>query len=525
MNALRTLLTIFDVDTGQASTKLDALDKQVIGVKSTLAQVGKSLLGAFSLHLIKDFVEQQIELGSKLNDTAEKLGVGTDELQKFQFAAGLSGVEADSAAQALGFLNKNVGEALDGNKELAQTFQKLGVSLKDNQGVRELGDLLPEIADGFEKMESGPERTATAMKLFGRAGAQLIPLLKDGSGGLAEMYKRFDDLGLLIDEDFIKKADKAGDEIDVLKTAFRTLKTRIAIEVLPGITDLAIKFQNWTAWTIKLTKETNIVKEAWLIAGAVGSVAAIKTFAGWAKVFGLFNGKKGILENALGLGKFGLIIAAVAALVLAFEDLYTWVNGGQSVIGEFITETFGIEYATKLADQLRGAFESIEGAVGSVKEPLGEVFKLLVDISLQALPVVLGLFVDIVKFIAASIEETSAFVNAIGKLAKLDFKGAGKEIQKGDQKVFGEGGIYGDGFQSATLAAFQTQNSGPVRQPTDFQRGEQTIDLDQKIEININGAQDPNATGKAVASNLRGTTANGLQAAAAAGFRGAGDDE
>jgi hypothetical protein len=234
MSALRVLAAMFDIDTATATTKLKQLDTGLTTAKGSLTTLAAGVVGAFSLHAFKDFIEDQIELGSKINDTAEKLGVGTDELQKFQYAAGLSGVSAEGAGKALQLLNKNMGEAIGGNKEAVETFAKLKIELKDGQGnVRELGDTLPELADAFSEMGSDQERTAAAMKIFGRSGAELLPLLKKGGEELANLNREFEELGGGMQDDFIKLADEAGDEMDRLKFAMTGLKSRIAVADAP----------------------------------------------------------------------------------------------------------------------------------------------------------------------------------------------------------------------------------------------------------------------------------------------------
>lgn len=524
MNALRALLTVFSVDTGQAETKLKQLDGTIDNVKGALKTVAGSLLGAFSIGTVKHFIDEQIDLGSKINDTAEKLGVGTEELQKFQFAAGLAGVESEQAAQALGFLNKNIGEAIDGGKEQAKTFAELGIALKDGHGqVRELGDVIPELATAFEKMDSAQERTTTAMKLFGKSGAALIPLLKEGSGGLAELYQQFDQLGLVIDEDFIKKADEAGDQIDILKSAFRALKTRIAVEVLPGIIELAKKFQGWVGWTIKLTKETNIVKYAWVALGAAASVAAGKAVVGWAKFFGIFNGKQSLIKNVFSLGTFGLVVAAVLLLALIFEDLWIGIKGGQSVIREWLNETLGIEDTNEFFQQLSDTIDTISQTFKEMGPDLKDIAKTLLEVARDAGPLIAKAFIVVVKVIASALTLLTGFAGALEKLVKGDFSGAGKAIDKAGDRVFEKNGIWArEIWGNEALVPNPTPT---IRQPTSMQRGDANVDLTQDVNITISGAQNPDATGRGVASALRGAQTDGLRAAAAAAFRGAGDDE
>lgn len=524
MSALRLLTAMFDVDTSGAETNLKRLDAGITNAKATLGTIASSVVGAFSVAAIKHFVDEQIELGSKLNDTAEKLGVGTEELQKFQFAAGLSGVEAEGAAQALGFLNKNIGEAIDGGKEQAEVFRKLGVTLKDAQGVRELGDLLPEIADAFEKMASPQERTATAMKIFGKSGAALIPLLKDGGKNLSQLSAEFERLGGGLDDDFIKKADEAGDEIDKLKFAVTGLKSRIAIAVLPTVTEFAKKFQNVIVFARQLTKDTHIVKEGLAALGIVGAAAGIKVAAGWAQFFGLVPKGGSIWKTLLNMGELALIVAGVVLLALAFEDFFTFLRGGQSIIGDVITQFLGFETAKSLISELTGVWKFLSGLfaadIASVK-PLIDLFK---DLGAQVLPYVVAKFVDIVRVIGGAVAILGAFIKGIAQLSMLDFEGVKKTISAtGD--LFKKGGILGssavmDVSQHAAAVAGATVDT-PARLHGSARFGD--VNQQNDIRVTVQGGATNAETGRSVANGVRdGLSQAALQQAAAA-VPGGGD--
>ena len=520
---LRELLAAFGVNTGQAKVALKELDKSIGVTKGALSTLAKTALGAFSTHALKDFLGEQIELGSKLNDTSEKLGLSTDELQKFQFAAGQMGVDADQAAQSLGFLNKNIGEAIAGQKEAVQSFASLGVEIKDGAGnVRELGDIIPDVADAFQKMGSDQERAATAMKLFGRSGQALIPLLKLGSEELREMNKQFDDLGLGIGEDFIKAADEAGDKLDILKLGFRALKTRIALEVLPGITELAKKFSGWVGWAIRASKETNIVKYAWIAMGIAGVVALGKIGASWAKTLGLMKGNAGILRTVFSLGELGLIVAAVALLALAFEDIFTMVEGGESVIGEFLTETLGVQYTTELVNTLRKSFDDLKPVMADLKP-------LIKDIGVaagEALPYAIALVVDLTKFVIALGVSLKGIVevlaNVASGIATGDWKPLKRDADKTADRLFGDSGLLS---KSTTydLATKASVPAGSVRQPESFQRGD--VSQTNQIEINVQGGQTNEGTGRAVATSLRGVLSGADVKQAAAALARGGEEE
>ncbi len=55
-----------------------------------------------------------------------------------------------------------------------------------------------------------------------------------------------------------------------------------------------------------------------------------------------------------------LIVGVIAAVILAIEDLYTWVNGGNSVIGDWIEENFSFKGVQEFKEKLSGIFDSLK---------------------------------------------------------------------------------------------------------------------------------------------------------------------
>jgi hypothetical protein len=59
-----------------------------------------------------------------------------------------------------------------------------------------------------------------------------------------------------------------------------------------------------------------------------------------------------IVKTLASMGWIGLIIAAVVALALVFEDLFVGIEGGQSVIKQWLADTLGVEDTQQLFEQL-----------------------------------------------------------------------------------------------------------------------------------------------------------------------------
>lgn len=485
--ALRSLFAVFDVSTGEASKKLGQLNAQTTSIKDSLVALGATLLGAFSAKSLNSFIVSQIELGSQIDDTAQRLGVGADELQRWQFQAEMAGVSNESAARSLEFLNKAIGEAVQGGKSQVAMFQDLDIAIKDTDGnVRPLMDLLPELADAFGKMESQQERVAVATKLFGKEGAALVPLLSQGGDEVEALNAKFEALGLGVKDEFIAMAAEAGDELDTLKLGFRALKTSLASELLPGFTHSIKTLQEWVASAQKIAKETNIVKYGMAGMGVAGGAAALKLGVQWGNTLGIFKKGAPITRNLFSLGKLGLTAGLFAGIAVGVEDIVTMCQGGQSVIGDFLTEMYGAEYVKDLVDQLNTAWAQMTPAFEELK-PLAKDF---IEGLIKYLPYAIGLVTDLLKFLGA----TGSSIIAIGKALYGLAKGKnGADVA--DQFMKDTDNVVKLMSRSALQDMINAPPQIPAAQAAPLAAlppGNANVTVNQTNNFAVNGAGDPN---------------------------------
>lgn len=496
--ALRELLASFRIDTGQAVGALKNVDAKIDSAAGKLGGFADAVMGTLSFGGMSEFIKSQIDAGSAVNDMAERLGVGTDELQQFQFAAGLAGVDAERAGTSLQFLNKNIGEALSGNAEAAKSFKELGVEIKDKSGtVRELGDVIPEVADAFSKMGSDQERTVVAMKLFGKSGAALIPLLKGGAEGLAEMNKEFVELGGGLSKDFVAAADKTGDELDKLKFGIKGVKASIALALLPYVQKAIAFGQVWIKRIIAMTRETNILKYITVAFGLAGAASAAKMASGFAKMFGLITpGKGGIVAMLRSMGGFGLIIGLVLGLALVLEDLFTAVQDGDSYIVELVEHYLGLDEANGLVAALKEAWVAVQQAIKPLEPLLDSVGAYIGKIATEYGPKVLHVFVEIVKTIAQAITKVAEFFG----LMDSEKTGAGVSAEMLRKRT--------EGLTARTAPVVSSDSlpkvsAGSLGGPTNVTQTNRT-------EITVQGGPTPQATGQAVKTAQRDVMAEHL---------------
>jgi ABC-type transporter Mla subunit MlaD len=215
---------------GGIVVKLGAVGLAIQGAKSIIAGLGGSFDTIFKAGV--DFADQ-------LNDQSEKLAMTTEELSRYGYAAQMSGSNADAFNAAIVKFNKNISDTASGVGTASETFDKLGVSVTTAEGALKSNDeLLKEIADQFQAMPNSANKTAAAISLFGKSGAELIPLLNGGSEGIRELADEADRLGVTISSSAAQQAARFNDNLDKLTAAATGLSLRFSQALVPAMARL-----------------------------------------------------------------------------------------------------------------------------------------------------------------------------------------------------------------------------------------------------------------------------------------------
>lgn len=88
-------------------------------------------------------------------------------------------------------------------------------------------------------MEDGALKTSLAVQLFGKSGADLIPLLNSGRDGLAAMANESDRLGATISTKSAKAAEKFNDTLTTVGQVLQGVVNQVMEAALPAIQSLA----------------------------------------------------------------------------------------------------------------------------------------------------------------------------------------------------------------------------------------------------------------------------------------------
>lgn len=309
-----------------------ALEQAFKPLKQSFADFGKPLLaaGAGISAAFIGMAKVAADYGDSIDQVAEKTGASAQELSKLKFAADQSNSSFEDVSTGLKFLAKNLFAAATGSKEQATVFKALGVNIKDASGqIRPINDVLLDVADRFKLLPDGAEKAALSMKLFGKQGEALIPLLNRGRDGITELGDAAQRSGLVLDAAGAKLGDQFNKAVDRVKASALGFSVSVSSVLLPTLTNLADKGTENIIWLRGWIDEFPGATKA------VAGLAGVLVGAG-----GLLVGLSGVLAVAPSVVKAILLVTQTATSafgaiqLLSGAKTYSDISAGISLIGE-----------------------------------------------------------------------------------------------------------------------------------------------------------------------------------------------
>ena len=232
-------------------------------LKGAVAGFGAAIAGSAIVGGLSAIVKKSIDAGDELFNLQAKTGIAANALIGLGNAAKLADVDQATLGKGLTKLSINLVKAAEGNDALARKFEALGVSIKGADGQVVSADVaLKQVADRFADMPDGAQKAAAAVAIFGKAGADLIPLLNEGAAAMDEFtYK--------VSDDFAARSDLFNDTITELGIKTQGFGMELTDALLPALQSIlevfGELFDTKTDWTALFD----------VIKGGVRGVAAI----------------------------------------------------------------------------------------------------------------------------------------------------------------------------------------------------------------------------------------------------------
>ena len=243
----------------RASRGLGTLSDRASPLRSRMRLLGgviAGVVGVAGAGGLAALAKRSIEVADSIAKTADKLGVGAAALQELRFAANLAGIEQSTPDMALQRFTRRAVEAAKGTGEAKDALKQMGIALKDQHGnIRRSEDLLSDVAEALKNTKDPAERLRLAFKLLDSEGVAMVNMLVAGGDALEATRQRARDLGIVLDEELIRNAEKTKDQLAVLGMVISANVNMAVLEHADAIGDLAERFSD-------LTLDKQILKEA-----------------------------------------------------------------------------------------------------------------------------------------------------------------------------------------------------------------------------------------------------------------------
>lgn len=228
----------FETDSKRAEKRLREMGKTA---KQAGIAIGAAVAGAGTALALG--VKNAIDFADELSKMSQRTGISVEALSRLEVAASQSDTSLESLQKAMVNLGRAQLEAREGTEDQVALFKALGI---ESQELEDLAPdaLLKRIADAFKATADSPEKAAVAVKLFGKAGAELIPMLNGGSEQLERFDRLSDELGNTLSTETALAAAEFNDKIDLLRIGFNGVWREAATNLLPTLDKLAADFND-----------------------------------------------------------------------------------------------------------------------------------------------------------------------------------------------------------------------------------------------------------------------------------------
>ena len=411
INALGRSLGGLTSTAGKVSGGLRGMAGAAGGLGGALGALVPLATGAGLITLAKNSMDN----AAKMFDLSQKTGVSVEALSRFSKAAKVSGTDVEGVTKALVKLSKGLIEAKNGQGQAGEALKSMGISATDASGkLKGTDQIMLEISNKFKAMPNGAEKTALALQLFGRSGADLIPMLNMGGeaigklGAMTTKYAEDAKKGEVAMITLQGKVGMLGGKLAVVLLPSITAITESLVRLLDGFNALPGPIQGLIVGVGLLAISFVALAPAITALASLGPIIAGlnigATIASWAAVAGpaitaisaAFSGLLAFLTGTLlpGLiaffsGPVGwtvLAVAAVVAMAILFrkplQDFATWLVSWGKPVGQFFTDnvTTPITNAwTAMVEFLPKALNTAAATIKSVFTGVGTAIKAVLN--------------------------------------------------------------------------------------------------------------------------------------------------
>lgn len=238
----------------------NAFRSAVRNAETASAQIGSKFRAAFNflgagaaVYAFTRAISGAIKAGDDLQKFAQKSGLAAEAASELAHAAKMADLDLGSLATGVKHMQVTLSEAGSGTQKATDLLKSLGLTFK------EIKDQSPDrqlelFAEQISRLKDPADRTRAAVELFGRAGADLLPLFEKGAAGIRAARQEAIQMGQSFSAADLARFQEADKSIKTMKTSVDALASSFALLLGPVISRTANELALFTGKAPQILK-------------------------------------------------------------------------------------------------------------------------------------------------------------------------------------------------------------------------------------------------------------------------------
>lgn len=378
-NIIDELLILIGIDPDEKS--FDTAKKRADEIEQSFDSMAKNVTASVGLMYgaIALWVNQFADSANEVSKLARRVNSTVEDIQELDYVAERSGLSIEFMRKATEKLQAKAAQAAGGNKDLAQTFKELGINAASFNKLS-AADRVETLADAFQKIQDPAKRGVYALKLFEEEGIAIQTAFEGGAEGVQKLREQARKMGLFSKEDAERAEEFKGSVVDT-RRALESVRNEVAAALLPDLIDLLKAFKEFFLQNRELISQ-GVVKLFQALSVAVKALAAASLLFITYRLGSVILATVGAMrkltwQSALATASVIalplLVGAAFVAIGLIAQDLYGYLTGMDSAIGDLVKTFPALDIAIKSTQK---AFDLLFATVEGVYNIIAGLFTL-----------------------------------------------------------------------------------------------------------------------------------------------------
>ena len=213
---------------------LETFKTKAAGVGSAIGTTFRGLAGVVAAVGVAKLASEALEFADAQRKMSDQTGLTVEQTQRLTFFAAQTSVEVGNLTSGVVRLQRVLGGLEEGSEASAQALERLGLAHTNFQAL-DPEQQFTAVAQAVSGLATQNEKVLAVTELFGKAGAELLPVLTAIGRESETLEEKFAAIGGPVGRDTIEVVDQLGDEFATTGLAVKSMATELLGVVSPAI--------------------------------------------------------------------------------------------------------------------------------------------------------------------------------------------------------------------------------------------------------------------------------------------------